>query len=268
MLVGLLSPSGGTARVLGCELPRDCERLRPRIGYMTQRFSLYEDLTVEENLDFAAEIFGFHGESRRHRVEETLAAFELGERRGERSATLSGGWKQRLALAAATIHRPELLVLDEPTAGVDPARRRAFWEEIFEIAAAGATVLVSTHYMDEAVRCHRLCMLIRGRAVAIGEPDTLTADLEDRVVEVSGEHAGKAIGALRTLPEVASTTQLGNHVHVLLGRDAGSAAAVAPTLARRLRAVGLGGLDARPTDPTLEDVFVDLRTRETAATAE
>jgi ABC-2 type transport system ATP-binding protein len=258
MLVGLLMPSAGSARVLDHELPREAERLRSRIGYMTQRFSLYEDLTIEENLEFAAEIFGLDWELRQRRIEETLVEYELTERREERPATLSGGWKQRLALAAATIHQPELLVLDEPTAGVDPDRRRAFWEKIFEIANRGATVLVSTHYMDEAVRCHRICMLIRGKPVAIGSPAALTRALEGRVVEVAAEPVERAIAALRLLPQVESVTQLGSRVHVLLDRDAPSAAEVAPELLRHLERAGLEHSASEAAEPNLEDVFVAL----------
>ena len=159
MLVGLLAPSDGTAEVLGHSLPRESESLRSHIGYMTQRFSLYEDLTVEENLDFAARIFSIRRQKRKARIETILEEYALTERRAQRAATLSGGWKQRLSLAVATVHDPELLVLDEPTAGVDPESRRTFWEKLFELAARGTTILVSTHYMDEAERCHRLCMM-------------------------------------------------------------------------------------------------------------
>jgi ABC-2 type transport system ATP-binding protein len=258
MLVGLLRPTSGEAVVLGRRLPKEAERLRPAVGYMTQRFSLYEDLTIEENLAFAAEVFGLAGAARRERVEEVLAEYELGKRRGERPATLSGGWKQRLALAAATVHKPSLLVLDEPTAGVDPDRRRHFWEKIFELAADGTTVLVSTHYMDEAVRCHRVAMLIRGRPVAIGEPAELVEALDGRVVEVEADEVERAIPVLRVLPEVTSVTQLGSRVHVLLAADAGSAAELVPHLAAELRSSGLERSELREAEPTLEDVFVAL----------
>jgi ABC-2 type transport system ATP-binding protein len=258
MLVGLMSPSEGSAQVLGCSLPKEAEKLRTRVGYMTQKFSLYEDLTIEENLQFAAEIFGLEQQRRRERVEEVLADFELAGRREQRPGTLSGGWKQRLALAAATIHKPSLLVLDEPTAGVDPDRRRAFWEQIFEIAAEGATVLVSTHYMDEAVRCHRVAMLIHGRLVAVGEPAELIEALDGRVVEVESSQVEQTIPTLRALPPVASVTQLGSRVHVLLARDAPPASEMAPRLAAELRRTGLEESRSTEAEPTLEDVFVAL----------
>lgn len=258
MLVGLLPPSAGSARVLGHELPRQSEKLRAQVGYMTQRFSLYEDLSIEENLRFAAEIFGLKRDLRARRVEEVLAEYELGERRAQRPATLSGGWKQRLALAVANVHEPSLLVLDEPTAGVDPDRRRAFWEKIFEIASRDATVLVSTHYMDEAVRCHRLCMLIRGRPVAIGSPVALTKALEGRIVEIETEEPEAAIALLRVMDRVSSVTQLGDRVHVLLSRETESAQVAAPELEKHLRAAGHQGAIAQAAQPNLEDVFVAL----------
>jgi len=275
MLVGVITPSAGTARVLDYEVPRQAAALRPRIGYMTQRFSLYEDLTVGENLDFAAEVFGFQREERRQRVAASLAEYGLDDRRTQLAGTLSGGWKQRLALAVATIHSPEILLLDEPTAGVDPSQRRQFWERIFELSGDGVTVLVSTHYMDEAVRCHRLAMLRRGRIVALGEPRRLADALEGQVVEINAEPPEDAVHLLRRRPEVASVTQMGDRVHVLLdsmavatgagGPAATAATRMAPVLAAWLRDNGLGDVSAGPARPGLEDVFV-AATRPEAAT--
>lgn len=258
MLVGLLPPSEGSATVMGLELPAQAESLRPHVGYMTQRFSLYEDLTVEENLEFAAEIFGLGRRRGRERLEEVLAEHGLEQRRGQRPATLSGGWKQRLALAAATIHGPSLLVLDEPTAGVDPDRRRAFWEKLFEIASEGTTILVSTHYMDEAVRCHRLCMVRRGRRAAVGAPLALAAALEGRVVEVQADPLEAAIAALRAEPGVTSVTQLGRRAHLLLEPSGPSSEEAAKGLLRALDRAGIPSASARSAEPNLEDVFVAL----------
>ena len=258
MLLGLLAPSGGEARVLGCEIPRDAERLRPAVGYMTQRFSLYEDLDVTENLEFAAEIFGLPRRRRRERVAAVLARYGLGAFAHKRAAALSGGWKQRLGLAAATIHEPELLVLDEPTAGVDPQSRRAFWEQIFDLAGAGTTVFVSTHYMDEAVRCHRLCILRDGRRAALATPAALAHALDGRVLEVAVEAAPPAIAALAASPLVASTTQLGSTVHVLLRDDAPRATEAAAHVARFLGERGVPAQRVEPGTPVLEDVFVAL----------
>jgi ABC-2 type transport system ATP-binding protein len=258
MLLGLLEPSAGSARVLGREIPRDAERLRPAIGYMTQRFSLYEDLDVRENLEFAAEIFGLARRRRRERVGRALERYGLGAFARTRAAALSGGWRQRLALAVATIHEPELLVLDEPTAGVDPQSRRAFWEQLFELAGSGTTIFVSTHYMDEAQRCHRLCMLRDGRRAAIGTPTGLGRKLAGRVLDLEVERPERAIARLADSPLVASTTQLGDTVHVLLRPDAPPAERAVAILPRFLAEAGLPGANARPGAPDLEDVFVAL----------
>jgi len=258
MLLGLLEPSAGEALVLGCRMPADAERLRPHVGYMTQRFSLYEDLSVEENLDFAGEIFGLSRRRRRERVDSAIADAGMQRYRAMRAATLSGGWKQRLALAAATIHQPELLLLDEPTAGVDPQSRRRFWEKLFQLASQGATILVSTHYMDEAVRCHRLCMLRDGRRVAVGTPRRLTSSLDRRIVEVRTAQTDAAIHLLSGSPLVASVTQLGDTAHVLLSSGAPPPEECAVQLSALVTAGGLRVTEATPGDATLEDVFVAI----------
>jgi ABC-2 type transport system ATP-binding protein len=239
-------------------MPRDAERLRPSVGYMPQRFSLYEELTVEENLRFAGRVFGLFGRRLRDRLDAVLADHGLASQRRKRAGALSGGWKQRLALSAAIVHEPQLLVLDEPTAGVDPQSRRAFWERLFELAAAGTTILVSTHYMDEAVRCHRLCMLRDGRRAALGPPAALLHALRGRVVECRVQHIEAAIAQLAGAPEVASITQLGDTAHVLLAPGAGPAEVAAETLGRRLEAAGFSGVSAAPGAAALEDVFVAL----------
>lgn len=258
MLLGLLEPTEGRASVLGLEIPRDAERLRPAIGYMTQRFSLYEELTVLENLHFAAQIFGLPRRRRHERVATVLAEAGLDRYRDARAGALSGGFKQRLALAAAIVHEPRVLVLDEPTAGVDPQSRREFWERLFRLAAGGATILVSTHYMDEAVRCHRLCMLRDGRRAAVGTPAELTRALAGRVLEVRAPRIDEAIAALAEAPEVSSITQLGETAHVLLAPGGPPAAEAALALRRRLEARGFGEVSAAPGLATLEDVFVAL----------
>jgi ABC-2 type transport system ATP-binding protein len=170
MLTGLISPTSGSAVVAGIDVVANPEGVRRRIGYMSQRFGLYEDLTVQENLQFYSELYGVIGEEGRKRREEVLEEFGLAPRRDQLAGALSGGWKQRLALACATTHRPDLIFLDEPTAGVDPAARRHFWRIISERARAGLTVLVTTHYMDEAERCDRLALLSRGELIAVGTP--------------------------------------------------------------------------------------------------
>jgi ABC-2 type transport system ATP-binding protein len=168
MLCGLMVPSGGSATVVGFDVVREAEQIRRRIGYMSQRFGLYDDLSVTENLTFYASIYGLHGAERRARVSELIDELGLRERTTQLAGTLSGGWKQRLALACATAHRPAMLFLDEPTAGVDPASRRLFWQRIYALAEQGTTILVTTHYMDEAERCQRLAFLSRGKLIAVG----------------------------------------------------------------------------------------------------
>ncbi|HKJ23983.1 MAG TPA: ABC transporter ATP-binding protein [Myxococcota bacterium] len=218
MLCGLLTPSEGEARVLGRDVPREAESLRRAIGYMTQRFSLYEDLSVRENLEFMGEIYSLPRARRRRRVEALLAEFSLEDRAGQRAGTLSGGQKQRLALAGATIHEPELLFLDEPTSAVDPQSRRDFWESLFALVDGGTTILVSTHYMDEAERCHGLAILDAGRLVAEGSPRELMDGIDAHVIEVETGALRAARAALDSLPTVLSVAQLGTRLHALIDR--------------------------------------------------
>jgi len=197
MLTGLLDPTSGRAEVAGIDVVREPEAVRRRLGYMSQRYGLYDDLTVEENLRFYAGLYGLVGREGRARVEELIADLDFTPRRRQLAGTLSGGWKQRLSLACATSHKPEVLFLDEPTAGVDPAARRHFWQVIRQLAAGGTTILVTTHYMDEAERCERLGMLHRGHLVAIGAPQEITVQLgqptlEDAFIALQLEEEGHA----------------------------------------------------------------------------
>ena len=265
MLVGLLAPSSGSVTVLGCSLPGEVEELRPRVGYMTQKFSLYDDLSVAENLEFAAEIFGLDRRRQRRRIEEVIEQYGLAARRGQRPATLSGGWRQRLALAVATIHEPELLFLDEPTAGVDPDSRRLFWRELFDLAGGGTTILVSTHYMDEAVRCHRLCVVRDGRSAALGRPAELTEALDGRIVELRGTPTGALMDALGRCPEVASAAQLGSRAHALLTADAPAGKEAITRLLAYLESAGVARPRGEMAEPNLEDVLVALTRGETLA---
>jgi ABC-2 type transport system ATP-binding protein len=175
MLTGLLEPTSGSARVAGIDVVRSPEKVRQRIGYMSQRFGFYEDLTVQENIRFYGGVYGLTGKARRDRIEEQLTTYRLSERHRQLAGTLSGGYKQRLALACATVHHPDLVFLDEPTAGVDPASRLLFWELIRQHAQAGMTIVVTTHYMDEAERCERLAFLSRGHLIGVGTPQEITA---------------------------------------------------------------------------------------------
>jgi ABC-2 type transport system ATP-binding protein len=251
MLCGLLTPTEGEAVVLGMRVPRQAEELRRRIGYMTQRFSLYEDLTVRENLEFLAEVHSL-GARRRDRVDALLAEYRLAERAKQRAGTLSGGQKQRLALAGSLVHEPELLFLDEPTSAVDPQSRREFWESLFRLVDHGTTILVSTHYMDEAERCHGLSILDRGVLVADGAPRDLIASIDAVVLEVEAEEIRAARAALDGVPEVLSLAQLGTRLHALVDPQA-----LEPkTLLER--ALSQAGVEARVelARPSLEDVFV------------
>jgi len=216
MLCGLLTPTSGTARVLGCQVPEDAERLRRKIGYMTQRFSLYEDLTVRENLQFLGSVYSLPRDVLTGRVDEQLERFELANLSGQVSGTMSGGQRQRLALAAATLHDPELLFLDEPTSAVDPESRREFWEHLFDMVDQGTTILVSTHFMDEAERCHRLAILNQGRLVADGAPDVLMREIGAGVVQIESEASRAVRAAIITAPDVWYVAQLGNRLHALV----------------------------------------------------
>jgi ABC-2 type transport system ATP-binding protein len=218
MLCGLLTPSEGEASVLGLQVPRDAEKLRRKIGYMTQRFSLYEDLSVRENLEFLAEIYSVRRAAARARIEALCEEFHLREISEQRAGTLSGGQKQRLALAGATLHEPELLFLDEPTSAVDPQSRRDFWETLYALVERGTTILVSTHFMDEAERCHQLAILDRGRVVAQGAPERLMREIDTAVVEIEGGELRAARAALEHNPAVRSVAQLGTRLHALVDR--------------------------------------------------
>lgn len=252
MLCGLLLPTSGMAQVLGHAVPQAAERLRTKIGYMTQRFSLWEDLTVDENLEFMGRIFGLDAVQRRARIEHLLDRYRLQEMTKQRAGTLSGGQKQRLALAAATLHQPELLLLDEPTSAVDPQNRRDFWESLFDLAAAGTTILVSTHYMDEAERCHGVAILDRGRLVAEGSPRALMDSIGAIVVEIDAPEPRRARHALDGQPIVKSVAQLGTRLHALLDPD------VPDAVAHVLELLRAKGVEARAerVRASLEDVFV------------
>jgi ABC-2 type transport system ATP-binding protein len=251
MLTGLLTPSSGEVTVLGHRLPRDAEKLKRRIGYMTQKFSLYDDLTVVENLRFVAEIYGLARRAAAARIETLLNTYALDHLAGRRAGRMSGGQRQRLALAAATIHEPDLLFLDEPTSAVDPENRRDFWERLFDLIDAGATILVSTHYMDEAERCHRLAILEAGHKRADGSPEELMAGMGARVVEVEGPDLRTLKPQLTALPEVISAAQLGSRLRVLVRDHINDPVdwLKAQPLTPKPTSVGL----ARPS---LEDVFV------------
>lgn len=252
MLCGLLTPTAGTARVLGCQVPEEAEALRRKLGYMTQRFSLYEDLTVLENLNFLGSAYSLRGSELRERIEAQLKRFDLTERADQISGTMSGGQRQRLALAAATLHDPELLFLDEPTSAVDPKSRRDFWDHLFEMADQGTTILVSTHFMDEAERCHRLAILDQGRLVADGVPDDLMQNVGATVVQIESGFSRTIRNVIVDLDDVWHVAQLGNRLHALVRPDLSDPVAM---LEARIASVD-GAARVQVIDANLEDVFV------------
>ena len=251
MLCGLLTPTSGEIQVLGLRIPAQAEALKRRIGYMTQRFSLFEDLSVRENLDFLATVQDLPASVRRVRVPELLHQYQLEDRARQLAGTLSGGQKQRLALAGAVVHRPELLLLDEPTSAVDPESRRDFWETLFDLADAGTTILVSTHYMDEAERCHRLAILDRGVLVADGTPAELSAALVGRTLRVRTRHPRAVQRRLQQVAGVASAAQIGTELRVLTAAGFASVEALLGALRR-----DDPGVQVESVAPSLEDVFV------------
>jgi ABC-2 type transport system ATP-binding protein len=267
MLCGLLSPSAGGGSVAGFDINVAPERIKERIGYMSQKFSLYEDLTVEENIDFYAGIYKLPAARREERKRWVIAMAGLEEHRQSLTGTLSGGWKQRLALGCAIIHEPPIIFLDEPTAGVDPLSRRSFWELIYQLADAGVTVFVTTHYMDEAEYCDRLGLIYRGELIALGTPEELKGAITEELIEVACEQPREALFVVEALPCVQHAALFGRGLHVVTAR-AGEAV---PVIAAALTAVGLQTGRPERIVPSLEDVFVSLieaRDRRTAPQAE
>jgi ABC-2 type transport system ATP-binding protein len=249
MICGLLKPDEGSGTCLGYDILTDADRIKLQVGYMTQRFSLYEDLTIAENLDFVARLYALR--PRAKYVADTLARLGLTDRKDQLAGTLSGGWKQRLALAASVMHQPKLLLLDEPTAGVDPKARREFWDEIHELAAGGLTVLVSTHYMDEAERCHRIVYIAYGKVVARGTVPEVIAQSGLHTVVVTGGDEAAIARKLKGLPGVEQIAPFGNTLHVV-GLDAKVLRASVD------QAIAGTGARAAEDETILEDVFIRL----------
>lgn len=249
MMCGLLTPDAGVGHTLGYDIATEAALIKREVGYMTQRFGLYDDLSIRENLDFVARIYGM--DKRRARVDTALERLGLTGRQHQLAGRLSGGWKQRLALAACMLHSPRLLLLDEPTAGVDPQARREFWDEIHKLTEEGITVLVSTHYMDEAERCHRLGYIAYGKLLAIGTPAELITNSGLHTCIISGMGANRLAESLERNASIAMVTRFGNALHVS-GQDADALmAALAPYRAQ-------SGLHFELAAPALEDVFIHL----------
>jgi ABC-2 type transport system ATP-binding protein len=258
MMLGLMKPTSGEVQVLGMEVDGDTARIRPRVGYMSQRFSLYNDLTVLQNLNFYGAAYGLKNNELGERINDALLMAGLEGREHAKTKDLSGGWRQRLALSAAILHRPEVLFLDEPTAGVDPVSRRAFWDLLYKLIAEGITVFVTTHYMDEAEHCHRLAFIQRGKIIAYGSPASIKAEMmRGQVLEIAPSDAVEAVQVLRAAQASGSipleeVELYGSLVHV-----------VAPdmkkhqrAIQRELRQAGIHSVQADIIEPSLEDVFI------------
>lgn len=255
MLCGLLKPTSGTAMVGGIDVSADPEGVKQRIGYMSQRFSLYELLTVDQNIQFFGGIYGLRATQLAERRHFVLEMAGLKGREGQLARDLAGGWRQRLALGCAILHQPAILFLDEPTGGVDPLSRRQFWHLIDMLAASGVTVLVTTHYLDEAERCHRVALIHAGRLAAIGTTTEVKQVFAGRpIVEVRSSRPVDAMRALDGMPDVEKTSLFGTAVHAVLRQGSGSA----DVIAGRLRSAGIDVESAGQVSPSLEDVFLDV----------
>lgn len=257
LLTGLLKPSTGEVNVLDCKLPQEANKLRLKIGYMTQKFSLYDDLTVKENLQFIAKIYGLSANQQKSRLSELLSIYQLNQQSQQLAGSMSGGQKQRLALAAAVIHKPQLLFLDEPTSAVDPQNRRDFWEQLFDLCDQGTTILVSTHYMDEAERCHKLTILENGIKRADDSPQNLMANMTEQVIEISANDLRHIKTQLVQLPAVISASQLGESLRVLVSKSENNPI----SLLRKQPSISATDKLAI-VRPSLEDVFVSTTGKE------
>ena len=253
VLTGLLKPTSGNVNVLGLTIPKQAEALRLRIGYMTQKFSLYDDLSVIENMQFIAQIFGMPRHVYQHRIDQQLSIYGLTRLKQQRVGGMSGGQKQRLSLATATMHQPELLFLDVPTSAVDPGNRREFWEQLFDLSDQGTTILVTSHYMDEAERCHRLAIMEAGELRADDEPEVLMNNLGVNIIEVKAPNLRNLKERLLACHEVRTAAQLGVRLRVLIYQEVTN-----PIHWLQYRFPELVTAELTPARPSLEDVFVSV----------
>ncbi len=261
MLTGLLPPSSGTARVAGFDVARDRSEIKRRIGYMSQLFSLYADLTVEENVELFAGLYGVTGQRFRDRRSWVIEMAGLAEYSRKNTGELPLGIKQRLALGCAVLHEPPILFLDEPTSGVDPLARRVFWDLIYDFAAAGTTVFVSTHYMEEAEYCTRLALMNRGRIIALDRPAGFKSAMREPIFELATDNAPRAVELLRAAPGVVTAAMFGRVVHIIVEDEA----TAREQIQNQLKSAGLACTRLEPITPSLEDVFVSLVMQEGGA---
>jgi ABC-type multidrug transport system ATPase subunit len=258
MLCGILEPTSGSAAIAGRDVGKEAEEIKSLIGYMSQKFSLYDELTAHENLQFYGRLYGLGGAALKQRREELVALTHLEPYLDRRAALLSGGWRQRLAMACALMHKPQVLFLDEPTAGIDPVARRELWDLLFEFSSLGMTLFVTTHYMDEAERCSHVGYIHMSKLVVCGVPDDLKQLPEvnppgARRLDITCDHITRALQSVRHLPGVLAATVFGQSMHLLVDN-----ALSEDTLRERLRAEQIHHADIRPIAPSLEDVFVAL----------
>ena len=254
MLLGLLLPSEGEAKVLGFDVRTQAESIRPLVGYMSQKFALYDELTARENLEFYAGVYGIQNKEHRTRVRETIDILSLGGRESARAGELSGGWRQRLALGCALLHRPQLLFLDEPTSGVDPSARRAFWDLIYDLASRGATIFVTTHYMDEAEHCGRVGIMFRGQLLAMDTPSGLKATaLPGAAWDVAASPLLDGLAVLQRIPGIVQASLASDRLRAITADGPTS-----ESLASALTQAGLSDVSVERVEATLEDVFIAL----------
>src|SRR6266536_2172787 len=264
MLCGILEPSDGTGRIGGHDIVRDAEPIKEMIGYMSQKFSLYDELTVNENLIFAGKLYGLSGRELNQRRDEMIATTHLEPYIDRRAGQLSGGWRQRLAMACSLMHRPSVLFLDEPTAGIDPVARRELWDLLFEFAGKGMTLFVTTHYMDEAERCDHVGYIYMSKLIVSGQPDDLKQLPEvtpagTRQLDVTCDHVTQALRAMRDVEGVRSATVFGQSMHLLVDETVKGA-----QIEEQLRKVGVTHAEIHEMGPSLEDVFVELSAKHAA----
>jgi len=254
LLCGILAPTGGTATVGGYDINTDSEKIKSSIGYVSQKFSLYTDLTVLENLEFYGHIYNISEKGWKNRLNEVLALSGLEPWKNHIAAELSGGWKQRLAIANATLHKPKILFLDEPTAGVDPVSRRSLWELLYELANQGTTLFATTHYMEEAERCHQIAFISQGKILAIGKPADLKANIKGKIIEIECQPLMKASQAFQKLPGVTGLTAYGTSLHLNVDNDE----AIRPLIAEAARNESISITSLKTVPASLEDVFATL----------